>query len=88
MAAVAKGVVMSHDRTLLVEYGGYLCFSNDWARQILYRVMKDEKKMTSRLATTASLPVDPAILSEVKLDFQRKIKSAQEKYEIPLTSRS
>ena len=83
MAAVAKGVVMSHDRTLLVEHGGYLCFSNDWARQILHKVMKDEKKMSSRIATTASLPIDPAILSEVKLDFQRKIKTAQETHNIP-----
>ena len=65
MAAVAKGVVISHDRSLLVENGGHLKFSNDWARQILYKVMRDEKKMTSRVGTIASLPVVPAIHQQV-----------------------
>ena len=82
MAAVARGVVISQDRNLLVENGGHLHFSDNWARQIIHRVMRDEKKMVSRMGTTASLPVDPAILYEVKLDFQRKIKCVQEEFNI------
>ena len=39
--------------------------------------------MVSRMGNTASMAVDPAILSEIKLDFQRKIKRAQEDYNIP-----
>ena len=39
--------------------------------------------MKSRIATTATLPIDPAILSEVKLDFQRKIQIAQRTHNIP-----
>ena len=35
MAAVARGVVISHDRSLLVENGGHLEFSVNWAKQIL-----------------------------------------------------
>ena len=34
------------------------------------------------MGNTASMPVDPAILSEIKLDFQRKIKQVQEDYSI------
>ena len=30
MSAVARGVVMAHDRNLLVENGGHLKFSDDW----------------------------------------------------------
>ena len=82
MAAVARGVVISQDRNLLVENGGHLHFSDNWARQIIHRVTRDEKKMVSRMGTTASLPVDPAILYEVKLDFQRKIKCVQEEFNI------
>ena len=29
--AVAKGIVMANDRSILTEYGGYLKLSNDWA---------------------------------------------------------
>ena len=83
MAAVARGVVISHDRSLLVENGGHLKFSDNWAKQILYKVMKDGKKMVVRMGNTASMPVDPAILSEVKLDFQRKIKHVYEEHNIP-----
>ena len=83
IAAVAKGVVIAHDRNMLAENGGHLMFSDDWARKILYKIAKSGKKMVSRMATTASLPVDPAVLSETKLDFQRKIKRAQEEYDIP-----
>ena len=74
---------MAHDRTILVENGGHLKFSNDWARRILYQITKDEEKMVSRMASTASMPVDPAILFETKLDFQQKIKQAQEQYNRP-----
>ena len=84
MAAVARGVVISHDRSFLVENGGgHLKFSDNWAKQILYKVMKDGKKMVDRMGNTASMPVDSAILSEVKIDFQRKIKHVYEEHNIP-----
>ena len=44
MAAVARGIVMSDDRNLLVENGGHLSFSDDWARRIIYRLTKDGKR--------------------------------------------
>ena len=35
------------------------------------------------MGNTTSMPVEPAILSEVKLDFQRKIKHVYEEHNIP-----
>ena len=39
--------------------------------------------MISRMATTAKIPVAPALLSETKLYFQRKIKELQAWHEFP-----
>ena len=67
----------------MIEYGGYLSLNSDWGKNVLYRMEKEGKKMTRRCATTSKLPVAPGIISEVKLDFQRKIKAAQSKHDIP-----
>ena len=40
MAGVARGVVLSYDRNLLVENGGHLSFPDDWGRCIIYKVTK------------------------------------------------
>ena len=70
---VPKGIVQANDRTLLVENGGHLSLSNDWARKVLYRMDTLGRKMTRRIATTTRIPVAPALLAETKLDFQCKI---------------
>ena len=41
------------------------------------------RKMTRRIATTARVPVAPALLSETKLDFQRNIHQVQAWHNIP-----
>ena len=41
------------------------------------------EKMTSCMATTAKIPIAPALLNETKLDFQRKMKELQAGHEIP-----
>ena len=41
------------------------------------------RKMTRRIATTARVPVAPALLSETKLDFQPKIHQVQAWHNIP-----
>ena len=33
--AVARGVIIANDRSLLLEYGGYIDLSTDWSRQVL-----------------------------------------------------
>ena len=42
------------------------------------------KKMVRRIATTGKIPIAPYLLSEVKLDFQRKFKSLKAWHNIPL----
>ncbi len=83
ICAVARGVIIANDRSLLLENGGYIDLSTDWSRRVLYRFEKLGKKMTSRMATTAKIPIAPALLNETKLDFQRKIKGLQAWHEIP-----
>ena len=81
--AVARGIIIANDRSLLLENGGYTDLSTDWSRQVLYRFETLDQKMTSRMATTAKIPITPALLNETKLDFQQKIKSLQAWHEIP-----
>ena len=69
---VAKGIVQANDRTLLVENGGHLSLSSDWTRKVLCRMDTLGRKMARHIATTARIPVAPALLAETKLDFQRK----------------
>ena len=83
ICSVARGVIIANDRSLLLENGGYIDLSTDWSRQVLYRFEKLGRKMISRMATTAKIPIAPALLSETKLDFQRKIKELQAWHEIP-----
>ena len=63
---------MVEDRCLLIEYGGHLAFSDQWARNIL-NIMRTEKKMVRRKATTSWVPVALDLLKEEKFTFQRKI---------------
>ena len=39
--------------------------------------------MSFRMVTTAKIPIAPALLNEIKFDFQRKIKKIQSWHEIP-----
>ena len=53
--AIARGIVMANDRTILVEHGGYLSLSYDWGRDVLYRMEREGKKMTmKRISTTGT----------------------------------
>ena len=83
ICAVARGVLIANDRSLLLENGGYVDLSTDWSRQVLYRFENLCQKMTSRMAATAKIPIALALLKETKLDFQRKIKELQVSQEIP-----
>ena len=83
ICSVARGVIIANDRSLLLENGGYIDLSTDWSLQVLYRFEKLGRKITSRMATTAKIPIAPALLSETKLDFQRKIKELQAWHKIP-----
>ena len=58
---------MANDRTILVEHGGYLSLSNDWGRNVLYRMEREGKKMAVRIATIEKIPVALGLLKDAKL---------------------
>ena len=81
--AIAKRIVVANDRTMLVEHGGHLQFTDNWARNVLNEVQRSEKKMVKRTATTSKIPVAPGLLKEEQLTFQRKIQALIKWYDIP-----
>ena len=81
--AIAKGIVMANDRTILVKRGGYLSLSYNWAKADLNRMEKEGMKTTRRMATTAKIRVAPGILKEAKLGFQKEIKTLQTEFNVP-----
>ena len=46
--AIAKGILVANDRTMLVEHGGHLKFTDNWARNVLNEVQRSEKKMVKQ----------------------------------------
>ena len=46
--AIAKGIVVANDRTMMVEHGGHLQFTDNWAGNVLNEVQRSEKKMVKR----------------------------------------
>ena len=75
--AVPRGAIVANDRLLLLGNGGYIFLSKDRPRQVLYSFVNLGRKMTRCMATTAKIPIAPALLDETKLNFQRKIKQLQ-----------
>ena len=71
--AIVKSIVVANDRTMLVEHGGFLQFTDNWARNVLNEVQRSETKMVKRMATTSKIPVAPGLLKEEQLTFQGKI---------------
>ena len=60
-----------------------ICASKRWARNILNEIMRTEKKMVRRMATTSKIPVARGLLREDKYTFQRKINELIKWHEIP-----
>ena len=81
--AVAKGIVMANDRTLLVEHGGYLSFSKQWGRNILNEIAGTERKMVRRMAITSKVSIVPGLLREKKYTFEKKINELVKWHNIP-----
>ena len=50
--AIAKGIVVAIDRTMLVEHGGHLTFTVSWARNVLSEIAQSERKTVQRMATS------------------------------------
>ena len=71
--ALAKGIMMANDRSLLIEHDGYLSFSKQWGRNILSEVARTDRKILRRMATTSKVPIAPGLLMEEKYTFQKNI---------------
>ena len=67
---------------MLVEHGGHLQFTDNWARNFLSKVQRSEKKLVKRMPTTSKIPVAPGLLKEEQLTFQWKIQALIKWYEI------
>ena len=74
---VGRSVIIANLRSLLLDNGDYIYFSTNCSRQVLYRFENLGRKMTSRMATTAEIPIPLALVNERKLYFQFKIKELQ-----------
>ena len=72
--SVAEGIILANDSSLLTENGGPISLSNDWARNILYCMDKEGRKMTRRMATTSKIPVSPGLLKEKNWTSREKLK--------------
>jgi len=83
ICAIARGMIMANDRSLLVENGGSIQLNRNWARKILYRMETTGEKLVRRMGTTSKIPVSPSFLSETKLDYQIRYKSLQQWHDIP-----
>ena len=42
---------------MLVEQGGHLKFTDNWAQNVLNEVQQSEKKMVKRMTTTPKIPL-------------------------------
>ena len=71
--AIAKSVIMAECRCLFTEYRGDVIISDQRARNILNEIIRTEKKIVRRIATTSKVLVAPGLLKGEKFTFQRKI---------------
>ena len=75
IVAVARGMILTNDISLLMEKDGFIDLSKNWAEFVLYRVEALGDKLVRRIATTVKIPVSPVFHSETRLDYQRRYKS-------------
>ena len=52
--AAAEGYLLARDRTVLVEYGGHVSLTKDWARSLLIRMGYVKRKATTKANTRLS----------------------------------
>ena len=73
----ARGVVISHDANLLIENGGYINITKDWAQRLLQRMNLVKRKGTT---TVKVLPSD---FEKLKKQFLSDIRSIVAMEDIP-----
>ena len=62
--AIAKRIVVTNDRTMLVEHGGHLTFTVNWLGNVFNEITRSEREMVRRMATTSKILIAPELLKE------------------------
>ena len=78
MTAVATGLIMANDRTLLKEYGGTIQLGFKWCESISRRL-----KFVKRKATTAKPLIALGLIKEIGLTFYKEINEIVNAHQIP-----
>ena len=78
VVAAARGILLSNDRSKLVEFGGHIELSRQWAYSVL-----DRMKFVRRKATTSKSKHMPANLEQLKEGFLNDVVSVVTMEEIP-----
>lgn len=55
--AITKRIVVTSDRNVMVEQGGHLTFTVNWAQNILNVIIQSERKMVRRMTTTLEIHI-------------------------------
>jgi hypothetical protein len=76
--AAAKGIVLSHDRSLLFENGGHIELTKSWAKSPLKRM-----NMVKRKGTTSKKTFVVENFMQEKDKYLKSIESKVEMYKIP-----
>ena len=78
MIAIARGITLANDRTLLKEYDGHIEFNKSWAQSIHRRLGYPKRK-----ATISKAPVAPGLLKEVGFTYHRPVYEVINAHKVP-----
>ena len=77
--AAARGIIMSHDKSQLVEYGRHINLHLSWAYSLLKRI-----NFVKRKSTTAKSKMNTTEFDELKSQFLSDVKATVDMEEIPV----
>ena len=77
--AAARGITQSYNRSRLVEFGGHVQLTRDWAYSLLSGM-----KFVNRKCTTAKSKLSSVVFEEVKTKFLDEVKATVLVEEIPI----
>ena len=77
--AAAEGIVLAHDRTLLVQHGGHIHLTRDWALSLLSRMGFVKRKAT----TKADVQITEEQFQKIKHSFLHQVVSMVKCHKIP-----
>lgn len=78
VVAAARGILLSYDRSKLLEFGGHIDLSRQWAYSVLSRM-----KYVRRKSTTSKSKHTPADFDQLKKSFLNDVASVVNMEEIP-----